>query len=315
MNEVMEAPRLADTSKFNLSGVFCAVLTPVNADYSPDLSRMVDHCKWLLKSGCDGLGVLGTTGEANSFSVDERIAIMEGLVKAGIPAEKLMPGVGCCAVPDTVVLAKKALELGTKGVLALPPFYYKGVSDEGLCEAFSQVIERVNDPKLHMYFYHFPAMSAQPISHDLIGMLRDRFGDQASGMKDSSGVVENMTGAANKYPGFEVFAGADPALLPLMRDGGAGCITAACNVMPDVLAEIFANRATDAAEKPHQTALAIREIVASLPPVSVLRAIIARHRNDPGWAIPRPPLMPLSEAQKADVYSRLDATGYKLPGL
>lgn len=316
MNDVTDAPAAESaTGQFNFSGVFAAVLTPVGADLVPDVARHADHCRWLLKSGCDGLGILGTTGEANSLSVDERITVMEGLVKAGIPAEKLMPGTGCCSIVDSVVLTKKALELGCKGVLALPPYYYKGVSDDGLFTAYSEVIDRVNDPRLRLYFYHFPAMSATPISHDLIGRLRGRYGDMVSGMKDSSGVVENMTGALHKNPGFEVFAGADPALLPLMRDGGAGCITAACNVMPDVLADIYANSATDAAEKPHQLACAIRDIVTSVPVVGALRALVARNRGDEVWARPLPPLMALNDQQRGELFEKFDATGYKMPPL
>ena len=199
MNEVSTAARPAAATR-NLSGVFAAVMTPLTADLKPDPARHAEHSKWLLANGCDGLGVLGTTGEANAFSVDERKAIVEGLAKAGIPAAKMMPGVGCCAVPDTVALTKHALDMGVKGVLALPPFYYKNVSDDGLVDAYSQVIDQVNDSRLRLYVYHFPQMSATPIGFDVIGRLRDRYGDVMAGMKDSSGVVENMVGAARSFP-------------------------------------------------------------------------------------------------------------------
>ena len=134
-----------------LGGVFAAVLTPLDAALAPDHAALARHCRWLLANGCDGLAVLGTTGEANAFSVDERLAILEGLAEAGIPAGALLPGTGCCAVPDTVALTRRALELGAAGVLMLPPFYYKKVSDDGLFAAYSEVIERVGDARLRVY--------------------------------------------------------------------------------------------------------------------------------------------------------------------
>lgn len=316
MNDIAVSPRVKPVgAQPNLKGVFAAALTPVNADFTPDIKLHAAHCKWLLANGCDGLGVLGTTGEAASFSVAERIAIVEGLVKEGIPASKLLPGTGCAAFTDSVTLTKAALDVGAKGVLVLPPFYYKNVGDDGLADAYSAIIDRVNDPRLFLYFYHFPAMSAVPISHDLIARLRQRYGHTVAGMKDSSGVVENMVGAAKKNPGFEVFAGADPAFLPLLRDGGVGCITAACNLMPDVLAKIYANRDSAAAEAPHAIALKVREVVAKHGGIPAIRGLVARHTGNQQWLRPRPPLSAPAAANLKQLYADMDATGYKMPAL
>ena len=314
MNDIAIAPRVKPVgAQPNLKGVFAAALTPVNADLTPDIKLHAAHSKWLLANGCDGLGVLGTTGEASSFSVAERIAIVEGLVKEGVPAAKMMPGTGCASFADSVTLTKAALDIGAKGVLVLPPFYYKNVGDDGL--AYSAIIDRVNDPRLFLYFYHFPAMSAVPISHDLIARLRQRYGHTIAGMKDSSGVVENMVGAAKKNPGFEVFAGADPAFLPLLRDGGVGCITAACNLMPDVLAKIYAHRDSAAAEAPHATALKVREVVAKHGGIPAIRGLMARHARNKQWLRPRPPLSAPSDVNLKQLYADMDATGYKMPAL
>ena len=316
MNDIAIAPRVKPVgAQPNLKGVFAAALTPVNADLTPDIKLHAAHSKWLLANGCDGLGVLGTTGEASSFSVAERIAIVEGLVKEGVPAAKMMPGTGCASFADSVTLTKAALDIGAKGVLVLPPFYYKNVGDDGLADAYSAIIDRVNDPRLFLYFYHFPAMSAVPISHDLIARLRQRYGHTIAGMKDSSGVVENMVGAAKKNPGFEVFAGADPAFLPLLRDGGVGCITAACNLMPDVLAKIYAHRDSAAAEAPHATALKVREVVAKHGGIPAIRGLMARHARNKHWLRPRPPLSAPSDVNLKQLYADMDATGYKMPAL
>ncbi len=138
-------------------GVFSAAVTAVKADLSPDLDLMAKHGKWLLANGCDGLAVLGTTGEANSFGLKERISIIEGLVERGIPGDVLMPGTGCCATIDTINLTQAAIRAGAKGVLMLPPFYYKNMSDQGLFDAFAEVIDKIADDRLKIFPLSLPA--------------------------------------------------------------------------------------------------------------------------------------------------------------
>src|SRR6266545_1611608 len=169
------------------AGVFAAVLTPFDDTGAPDSATLALHCRWLLTNGCDGLSILGTTGEGNSLTVDERLRLMEKLVEDGIPAQVLLPGTGCCAVPDSVRLTARAVHLGVSGVLLLPPFYYKSVSEEGVFAAIGEVIERVGDPRLRVYLYHFPQMTAVPFGPALIERLRARYPDTIAGMKDSSG--------------------------------------------------------------------------------------------------------------------------------
>ena len=181
-------------------GVFAAALTPLKSDLSVDDERLVSHCRWLLKNGCNGLAVLGTTGEANSFSVFERIKILETLNDGGIPGEALMPGTGSCSFTDTVELTRRAVELGAGGILMLPPFYYKEVSDEGLFASYSEVVERISDERLKIYLYHHPEMSGVSISLNLIERLLKRYPNTIMGIKDSSGDFKNMTKLVQKFP-------------------------------------------------------------------------------------------------------------------
>ena len=194
-------------------GVLAAALTPLNEDLSPNISLMAEHCRWLMKNGCDGLAILGTTGEANSFSVEERISIIEGLIDMGVSGEKLLPGTGSCNIPETVKLTNLALNVGARGILMLPPFYYKSPSDEGLYAHFSEVIQRVSNEKLKIYLYHFPQMSATPFSYNLIEMLVRSYPKTVIGMKDSSGDIKNMVGAVKNFDNFCVLAGADDLFL------------------------------------------------------------------------------------------------------
>lgn len=296
-----------------LKGVFAAALTPLTADLAPDHGLMAKHSRWLLDNGCDGLAVLGTTGEANSFSVAERIAIIENLVEAGVPAGVLMPGTGCCALSDTVALTRRAVELGVGGVLMLPPFYYKNVSDDGLFASYSEVIQRVGDARLRIYLYHFPKMSATPISEALIARLRKSYPDTVVGMKDSSGDLDNMINMARAFPGFAVLSGWDDLLLPLLKAGGAGCITAVANVACNVAAEIYAGWRDGSGDAAHGRLEAVRNVISQYPLSAALKEIMAHHTGNDAWRTVRPPLVGLDAAQAAALFEQLTATGYMLP--
>jgi 4-hydroxy-tetrahydrodipicolinate synthase len=296
-----------------LRGVFAAVLTPLAPDLAPNHGRLARHCRWLLANGCDGLSPLGTTGEANSFSAVERIAIMEGLVAAGLPAARLMPGTGCAALTDTVELTRKAVELGCGGVLMLPPFYYKSVSDDGLFASYAEVIERVGDRRLRVYLYHFPQMSAVPLSHALIRRLLDRYPGTVAGIKDSSGDLGNMVAMARTFPDFAVFSGWDHLLWPLLKEGGAGCITAVANIAAPLAQRIFAGWRDGDVAAPHDQLEAVRKAVEVYPLTAALKEIMARHVGDDGWRIVRPPMTTLSEEKSRDLLARLARTGYKIP--
>ena len=295
------------------AGVFAAVLTPFDRTGAPDSAMLALHCRWLLANGCDGLSILGTTGEGNSLSVDERIALLERLVSDGIPARVLLPGTGCCAVPDTVRLTERAVRLGVAGVLMLPPFYYKNVSDDGLFGAFAQVIERIGDGRLRVYLYHFPQMTGVPFTPALIERLLARYPQTIAGMKDSSGDLANMTGAAARFPGFDVFCGSDEALLPLLRAGGAGCITGVVNVAAVLAAEVYAAWRGDdpqSAERAQAKLTAVRERFLAYPLSAALKEIMARHTGRSSWRLLRPPLVPLSESEAEALALALDALGF-----
>ena len=307
---------MTDPNKAHLNGVFAAVLTPQTTAGAPDIAALAGHCRWMLAIGANGLAVLGTTSEANSFTVDERLAVLDGLAEAGVPAQAMMPGTGCCAIGDTVRLTRRALANGSTAVLALPPFYYKGVSDDGLFAAFSEVIEKVGESRLKLYVYHFPQMSGVPISFALIERLLNRYPGTVAGMKDSSGSFENMAGAAKRFPGFEVFSGDDTLFYPLLKEGGVGCITACANVASPLLAEIWAAwRAGDTAraEAAHQTVSAVRKLMSSMPLVPALKETMALHTGRASWRRVRPPLMPLDAPRVATLKDGLKGINYTMP--
>lgn len=277
-------------------GVFCAALTPLDADLAPDHTVFVQHCRYLLSEGCDGIALLGTTGEANSFSGAERKALLEAAVGAGIAPSQLLPGTGVPALTETVDLTRHALSLGATTVVMLPPFYYKDISDDGLYASYSEVVQRVADPRLKIVLYHIPQMSHQPIPHAVIARLCAAYPATIIGIKDSSGDFANMTAMIEKFEGFAVLAGADPLLLPLLKKGGAGCITATSNLMARDLAYVFrhfedGDAALDAAQ---QRIVKARERASMFPQIATLKALLAQQTGHTAWHRLRPPLAPLS---------------------
>ncbi len=294
-------------------GVNAAVLTPMNADLSVDLDRMAAHCRWLLANGCNGLGVLGTTGEANSLGLQERMNVLEGLIARGIPAARMMPGTGVANITDTVLLTKHAEQVGCPGALLLPPFYYKNPSDDGLLAYFNEVIQRVSG-SIAFYLYNFPQQSAVPFSVSFLDRLRSANPGKVRGIKDSSGSYENGLSYVEAFArdGFEVYAGDDTLLKPLLEKGSAGCITAASNVNCSVGAQVYAGWNTPAGAAAHEVLAATRKAVISVPLISGLKALVARNTGDARWETIRPPHLPLSEAQKTAFFRAFDACGITL---
>lgn len=294
--------------------VIPAVLTPVREDLEIDHDAFAEHCRWLLANGCDGLAPMGTTGEANSFSVAERTEALERLVQAGVPAARMIVGVGCCAIPDTVALTRHAVELGAGGALALPPFYYKNVSDDGLYAAYDQVIQRVGDARLKLYLYHFPQMSGVPLSRALIARLHERYPDTVVGLKDSSGDWDNMKAVCETLPGFRVYAGTERYLLPVLRAGGAGTISSTVNVTGALAAQVVAQRDSAKADALQERLTTVRDAIERRPPaIPALKRLTAERTGHPGWRYARPPHLPLDDERFAAITAELERLGFSVP--
>jgi 4-hydroxy-tetrahydrodipicolinate synthase len=300
-----------------IEGVLSPVVTPFRKDYSPDADRFVAHCRWLLRSGCAGLAVFGTNSEANSLSVSEKRSLLEALVAGGVSPAQLMPGTGHCALSDSIEMTRAAVQMGCAGVLMLPPFYYKGVSDEGLYRNFAEIIERVGDERLQLYLYHIPPVSQVAISLPLIERLLSKYPGIVAGVKDSSGDWANTKAMLDNFAkgGFDVFAGSETFLLDNMRNGGKGCITATGNINPGAIANVYKNWRTADADKLQAGITATRKIVQKQPMIPALKSAVAHFGNDPQWKTCRPPLVELSSAQEKELITELKANGFSMPDL
>jgi 4-hydroxy-tetrahydrodipicolinate synthase len=278
-----------------LSGVIAAIATAVDNVGGPDAARSVRLARHLLDNGCDGLNVLGTTGEATSFSLDQRKAMMGAYAQAGLPMERLMVGTGAAALADALALTRHAADLGFAGALVLPPFYYKGVPDDGLFDFIAALVDGTADRPIPIYLYHFPANSGLPWSVALIRRLRDAFGKRITGLKDSSGNMAFAREAAAIAADFAVFPSSEAALLEARSGPFAGCISATANLNADLCARAY--RDGDAAVL--AAAVAIRTLFDGKPLVSGVKALLAHIHGDPGLARVMPPLTPFSAADRA----------------
>src|SRR4051812_33351898 len=299
-----------------IKGILSPVVTPFNADLSPDPERFIAHCKWLLSQNC-GLAVFGTNSEANSLSVNERIALLDALLAADVDPSRMMPGTGCCALTDTVRLTEHAVKAGCAGVLMLPPFYYKDVSEDGLFASFAEVIERVGDSRLRIYLYHIPPVAVVGITVKLVERLLKAYPTAIAGMKDSSGDWSNTKKFLDAFAksGFDVFVGSESFLLANMKEGGAGCISATANVNPAMIDKLYQEWRNADAQAQQERLDQIRKATGQYVMIPALKAVVAHYAKDPEWARVRPPLVALTQDQAAKVVQDLDNLGFEMPGL
>ena len=297
-----------------LSGVFAPVLTPFTRDLALDSTLFVRFCRWLLTQGA-GLAIFGTNSEANSLSVEEKLALMASLLEAGIAPDRLMPGTGACAIPDAVRLSAAAAKAGTAAVLMLPPFYYKGVSEDGVFAYYAEVIERVADARLKICLYHIPQLSGVAITRPLIARLLQRYPETVVGIKDSGGDFANTKVMLDEFPGFRVFCGSETFLTETLAHGGAGCISAAANVNPAAIVQAFLH-AGDSASPQRQAGLnTVRTALEQAPMIAALKRCVAHFGQCPSFAQPRPPLVALDDDAWARVNGALDRADFSMPGL
>ena len=318
-----------------IRGVLVPVVTPFKADLSPDRQRFIRHCQWLVSQDC-GLAAFGTTSEANSLSAEERKTLLDALVGAGIDPSRMMPGTGCSSIIETVDLTAHAIQHGCGGVLMLPPFYYKNISEDGLFRYFSEVVQRVGDTRLKIYLYHIPPVAIVGITPKLVERLLKAYPGAIAGMKDSSGDWNNTKTFLDAFAkdAFDVFVGSESFLLANMRNGGAGTISATANVNPRAIHELY-EKCGGVCVKRRRNQKALAAASASTPGdlealqarlnvvrdvfsnkkfssmIAALKQAIAIYTNDQEWIRVRPPLIELTTGQAELLAAELRAIGFR----
>lgn len=301
-------------SAFARPRVFAPVITPFSEHLVPDGTRFVAFCQWLIGQGA-GLALFGTNSEANSLSLAERRALLDRVLEAGVDAAQLLPGTGACALPDAIELTRHAAASGCAGALMLPPFFYQGVSDDGLFGYYSKVIEAVGSDQLRVLLYHIPQFTGVPITHTLIERLIAAYPQTVVGIKDSSGAWANTEALLKRFPGFAVFPASEALLAQALPLGAAGCISATANIQPYAIASLLAAKSADARCVWEARVATVRLAVQAQPMIPALKSIVAHFAQDPQWARVRPPLTQMDEVQAAGLLDQLAALEFSMPGL
>lgn len=297
-----------------LSGVFAPVVTPFKSDLSVDVGLFVRHSRWLLSQGA-GLAIFGTNSEANSLSVSERKQLLDRLVSEGLDPARMLPGTGCCSLSDTVELTRHAVDAGCAGVLMLPPFYYKGVSDDGLYRYYAEVIARVGSSKLKLYLYHIPAFTGVPITLTLIERLIKDFPETVVGIKDSSGDWDNVAAMLAAFPDFAIFPASESFLSRARPLGAAGCISATANINPAGISKLCADWDKIEGGQLQRQADAVRQTFQKYPMIAALKFATAHYSDNPAWENVRPPLSSLTAQHKMQLLDELKQMDFRMPGL
>lgn len=288
--------------------VIAAIATPFREDGAVDAPRLLEHARWLLDHGCDGLLLFGTTGEAASLSVAERKETLEALLGGGIPSAQCLVGTGCTALADTLALTRHAGEKGCAGALIVPPFYFKGVSDAGLARYYDGLIAACGASLPPVYLYHIPQVTGVGVSVELVAQLAGRHGEKIRGYKDSSGNWSNTAALLARVPSLDVYVGSENLLLENLRAGGAGCISAGINVQPAAVARVVACAGSVDAEAALEPANAVRKALEKTGPlIPAVKAALARIHRSEGWRAPRPPLEALAPSVRESLLAELRA--------
>lgn len=290
-------------------GMFAAPLMPMRADLSADLDKYVAHCRDLLAVGCDGLMPIGSTGEAHSFTVDERIEQMDALAASDLPMDRMLVGASALAYPDAIRLVRHATELGAGAVCVQPPFYYKPAEDDGLLEFYTRVIEGVGDRRLRLIVYDWEGNLSVHFSLRFFERLFAAFPEQAVGVKDSSGDAVMLEERVKAFPDRAVLAGTDSMALTCLRAGGAGVMSGSSNIAPEVMIAIYRNAHADAGAEAQARIDAIRAVMKTMPWFSALKATKAWLSGDPSWLNARPAIRRLTAAEDAQLKAGLTALG------
>jgi 4-hydroxy-tetrahydrodipicolinate synthase len=297
-----------------LNGVYTASLTPLTASFEPNIPALVRHAQWLLESGSDGVALLGSTGEANSLTLEQRLSIIEQTARE-LPPDRLMLGTGSCALQDSVRLTKASVDAGVFSVLVIPPFYYKPQSDESVLRFYSELISSVDEPRLRIIFYNFPKLSGYNFSVKILHELKQRFGDIAAGIKDSSGEWKNMLGIVQNIPDFMVYTGTEALLLDILKKGGAGCITATANLIAPECQRVYQdwkNNNQKIAEQAQMNLTDLRKSLENYPLVSELKSLFAAHTNAEEWENMLPPFAPILDKQVEELTEQIKGLGLDL---
>lgn len=287
-----------------MQGVIAAVPTPIDADRAPIKELFLEHCQWALTNGCDGLNILGSTGEANSFDVASRHTVMFWAAE-GLPKDRLMVGTATPSLQETISLTEYADDLGYGIALVLPPYYYSPVSDEGLISWYSALHDALGRRPIQIYFYNYPQMTGIGIPVTVISDLVRYAPERFMGIKDSSGDLNYCRAIVTANSALRVFPSSETALESAKADGFAGCISASVNLTATLAGQIWTQRETPPADLCAEVARR-RGVIAGPTLIANVKSLIAGRAKDTRWRAVLPPFLPLHKTVENDLKTALE---------
>jgi 4-hydroxy-tetrahydrodipicolinate synthase len=296
-------PAVAPAPQVSFSGIWPALLTPLDERLDIDIAAFAAHARALLEAGCTGVTPFGTTGEGPSFSVAERMAAVEGLIERGVPAQRILVSSSCAALPEAVALTRHAVEAGAFGCLLLPPFFLKGVPDQGVIDAYRWVIDKVADPRLRVVLYHIPQVAGVGLSHHVIRTLKSLYPETIVGLKDSGcQLSHSLEFAAAFMPSLQVWVGNEPDLPEMGRRGTAGAVSGLANFIPRLVKRLVTEPDTPRTAADLERVKKLLAWLGGYALTPALKGIMAARTGDRSWLRVRPPLVALGD----EAYGRLE---------
>ena len=279
-------------------GLWPALLTPLDERLNVDAAAFAAHALALLDAGCVGVTPFGTTGEGPSFSVGERIEAVNALVAAGVPPQQMLVSTSCAALSDVLALTWHALDIGAFGCMMMPPFFHKGVSDQGVIDAYRWVLDRVVDARLRIVLYHIPQVSGVPLSHQVIRTLHTLYPQTIIGLKDSSCDRDTSTGFAIEFmPPLQVWVGHEPDLQTVSAFGAKGAVSGIANILPQLVQRLVDDAFKTGADDEQRQVLELLDLLRGYGLTAALKAVLAIQHQQRSWLRVRPPLLALSDDQ------------------
>ena len=278
------------------SGMFPALLIPMNPDYSVDTDALVDHINDLFNNGCKGAAIFGTTGEAASYSLQEKQTVLKALIDKGIPPKRLIVGVGHSSMSDTVAMVRTAMSYNVLAVLWHPPYYFKNLSEDGVVAFYKESIEKVDDPRLKVILYNFPLCTGVPMTQNIIQRLCDLFPQNILGVKDSSFDYDNTLSLIKAFPQLKIYVGKDTDTSELTRNGAAGAIVALSNIAPNLMYSLYEYGKDNTKPNRNDEINKLWALIGKHYLICSVKAIMASQKG-PKWNVARPPLFVITPEQ------------------
>jgi 4-hydroxy-tetrahydrodipicolinate synthase len=292
-----------------IRGVWCATLTPIDTGGAPAAAVLAAHVQRLFAAGVDGIALFGTTGEGQSFSVAQRRDGLEALIAAGVPARRIVAGTGCAALADVVELSRHAIDIGCAGELVLPPFFFKGLSDEGIYSSYARLIDGVGNARFRLYLYHIPQISGVPIPHDVISRLATTYPGVLAGIKDSGGDFAHTRSLLERFRTLSIFVGHEPHLPPALAIGGAGTICGIANLYPRLIRRLYDHAATPRVSEDLARVGAFIALLDRVPIFAAFKALLADLSGDASWDALCPPLVSMDRDARRALIASVARTG------